>query len=516
MVKNVKAPSISGVDCNIVNVEVDMSTGLPCIEMIGLLGTEVRESKDRVRVALRNNGINFPPLRITVNFSPAGIRKEGSHYDLAVAVGMLAGLGNIPSVPLDDILFAGELGLNGEIKNIPGVLPMAFEAVSQGISTFVLPKGNAKEASVVKGLKVIGVSAIEDVINYLEAPEEERDNVIAPYETDVEELFKANRNLYGNDFADLCGQEGVKRAMLVAAAGFHNILMIGTPGAGKTMAAKCLPSILPPLTMEESFDVSRIYSVCGLLTGSEGLVVRRPFIAPHHTISDVAMAGGGRIPRPGEVSKAHKGVLFLDEAVHFSHTALEILRQPMEDKEIHISRTTASYTFPADFMLVAAINPCPCGNYPDANLCSCTPEQIKKYLGKLSGPILDRIDICVETPKISIQNLNESRKTCSSSELRKRVIAACEIQKERYKDEKYTFNSQIKSSDINKYINLDTKTQKTLETIYEKMKLSVRGYHKILRVARTIADLEGEKDVLEKHIMEAVCYRSVEDRYWNI
>ena len=515
MVTTIKSASIRGVESVLVDVEVDVSSGLPCMEMIGLLGTEVREAKERVRVALKNNGFSIPPIRITVNLSPADIRKDGTQYDLPIALALLTGLGNIPAHALDDTMVAGELGLNGEIKMIHGVLPMVLEAKDKGYKKCILPKENGAEGAVIEGIKIIGADNLCEIVNYLNTPCEKQDEIIKPTLIDVKEIFEKEKYAYNIDFGEISGQESVKRAMLIAAAGFHNVLMIGAPGSGKTMAAKRIPTILPPLTMEESMDVSKIYSVSGLLNEQNNLISRRPFVSPHHTVSDVAMAGGGRIPHPGIISRAHKGVLFLDEAVHFNSSTLEILRQPMEDKEIHVARTGGNFTFPADFMLVIAINPCPCGNYPDEKTCTCSNEQIKKYLSKLSGPILDRIDICVEAPRLTIDELHGKRNGMNSIEMRNRALAALEIQKQRFKGTNIIFNSQMGPSDIEKYVVLGDKEDKLMRDIYSKMNLSVRGYHRILRVARTIADLD-EKELIEtKHLMEAVCYRSLEEKYWN-
>lgn len=513
MVTQIKTAAISGIDSKIITVETDISSGLPGMELIGSLGNEVKESKERVRVALKNNGISFPACKITINLSPADVKKEGTSYDLPIAVSLLVGMGNITAIDYDKYLYAGEIGLNGEIKHIKGVLPMVLEAKEKGIVYCIIPESNIEEASIVDGIKIIGINKISDLIQYLNIDEGQRDNFIKPLEISIKN-YSDNILNYDSDFADVSGQESVKRAMVIAASGFHNLMMVGPPGAGKSMMAKRIPTILPPLSLDESLEVSKIYSVCGLLNKDNNFVSKRPFLSPHHSVTQAAMTGGGKNPTPGIISKAHKGVLFLDEIVHFPVNTLEVLRQPIEDKKIHVVRANWNYIFPADFMLIAAMNPCPCGYFPDRNKCNCTPEQIRKYIGKISGPILDRFDMCVETGRIDIKDTEKQSKINSES-MRNTVLKAINIQKRRYEGKNILFNSQLSSSFINQYIKLG-KAEKTLaENIYQKMNLSVRGYHRILRVARTIADIDDCKNIEKEHLMEAICYRSVEDKYWG-
>lgn len=392
----ITAGAIHGIDSYITNVEVDASHGMPGFEMVGLLNSEVREARERVKVALKNSNFNLPPMKITVSLSPADIRKEGAAFDLPIAIGILVSLGQIPEEYVKDILIIGELGLNGEIKPAKGILPIVMEAKRNGCHKCIVPLENVKEGAVIDGIEMIGVSSLNQTFAYLNKNEEQRRKMIAPTSIDPEEIFNEAYLEDDLDFADINGQESVKRAVEVAAAGFHHLLLIGPPGSGKTMIAKRIPTILPPLSLEESLEVSTIYSVAGKLKADETLIVKRPFLNPHHTISEQALAGGGRVPRPGVISLAHRGVLFLDELPEFKRTTLDIMRQPLEDRRVHIARTYGTFTYPADFMLVGALNPCPCGHYPDRNLCRCSEYEVKRYLNRISGPILDRIDINIE------------------------------------------------------------------------------------------------------------------------
>ncbi|WP_029230730.1 YifB family Mg chelatase-like AAA ATPase [Butyrivibrio sp. VCB2006] len=518
MFSSIVSGAVHGISSYLMQVEVDVSDGLPGFNMVGFMSGEVREAGERVRVALKNMGYKIPASKITINLSPADIKKEGVIVDLPVAIGILTAMGEIDEKRLDKVMVLGELGLDGEVKRVNGILPIVIKARETGFETVLLPKECAREGAVIDGIKVIGVSSLQEAVAYLCASDEERDKLISPTTVDIQELFRKSEYDETNlDFADINGQAAVKRAVEIAAAGFHHILIVGPPGAGKSMVAKRIPTILPPLSLKESLEVSTIYSVAGMLGENDALITRRPFMSPHHLITETALTGGGNIPHPGVISMAHRGVLFLDEMPEFPRAKLDLLRQPIEDRKVNIVRTKGKFTYPSDFQLVGALNPCPCGYYPDRNRCKCTPNEIRRYLGHISGPILDRIDICVEAPRVDIADLTEKTKRIneSSRTIRERVMKARRAQEERFKGTEIRFNSEMTPSDIKKYCRLGIREESFLENAFCTMELSARAYHKILRVARTIADIDESPDIKEIHLMEAVGYRMTDGKYWN-
>lgn len=510
MFSKILSAAVLGIEAYSVQVEADICDGLPQFSMVGDLAPEVREASERVRTALRNTGVSFPPRRVTVNLSPAHMRKEGTRFDLPIAAALLTALGVIPEEYTRGILMAGEVGLNGQVRPVSGILQTVMLASDTGCSLCIIPKDNAAEGAAVGKVPVIGIASIEELMECLLAPDTRSERA------EKAVMWTEGTGRYGEDFREVNGQAAVRRAAEIAAAGMHNFLMIGSPGAGKTMIARRIPGILPALTREESLEVSSVYSACGLLAKGEGLMRDRPFRAPHHTISANALAGGGRKILPGEISLATRGVLFLDELPEFSQNALEVLRQPMEEGRIVINRTSGRYVFPAHFQMVAAMNPCKCGFYPDRSRCRCLPGEIHRYLHRISRPLLDRIDICTEISRVEYRDLTSSGENESSARIRSRVEAARQIQAERYRNLGWQFNSQLGASAIRELCPLESAEQAIMERAFERMNLSARAYHRIIKVARTIADLEGEKRIREIHLLEAIGYRTVDEKFWGI
>lgn len=509
MFSMVLSAAICGVESKKIKVEADVGDGLPMFSMVGFLASEVREAQDRVRTAMKNSGIALPAKRITVNLAPADVRKNGSGFDLAIAVAVLAALGRIPGERLEGLLFAGELGLDGSVAAVRGILEIVSSAASFGCHTCIVPLKNLREGSVIRDVRVLGAESLQQVLQFLRG-----EGTLAETTINIEEIQSEQTRSAGVDFAELQGQRLLRRAAEVAVSGMHNFLMIGPPGAGKTMTARRIPTILPSMTLEEALEISKIHSIAGTLPEECGLLTLRPFRAPHHTITTAALTGGGRDPRPGEVSLAHRGVLYLDELPEFENRTLELLRQPMEDSRICIARSTGNYIFPADFMLVASMNPCKCGYYPDMNRCTCSPRDVKRYLGHISQPLLDRMDICVEAQTVRYSELASDSQGESSARIRERVTRAQRRQQERYRESGFRFNSDLGAAAVRRFCRLGKAEEALMREAFEKLELTARSYSRILKVARTIADLEDADEIGEAHLAEAIAYRTPEKQYW--
>ena len=503
---------LQGMESILVGVEADISDGLPIFEMVGYLSSEVREAKERVRMGLKNSGYKLSPKKITLNLKPAYIRKSGTGFDLPAAIALAAAMGIVLPKRLRETLLIGEIGLDGSVHPVCGILPIVCMMKEKGIFSIVLAKENETEAKMIHGVHVVGVSSIQEAILYLNegmTTSSQQNNG-----TDIQTKIEPSKCEGEKDFKDIHGQRLIRRACEVAVSGMHHMIIVGPPGAGKTMVASRIPSIMPEMSMDEILDVSKIYSICGLLP-KDTILTNRPFRSPHHSITLHGMIGGGVRLRPGEVSLSHHGVLFLDEMAEFSKQTLDQLRQPLEDKQMTITRATGSFLFPADFMLVGAMNPCKCGYFPDLSKCNCTETSIRNYVNRVSRPLLDRLDLSVPATEVSFEELSSSKPQETSKEVRDRVFNCHQIQKKRYEGQHFRFNSQIPSSQIELVCKTDLESRSFLKKTYQKEQLTVRSYHKLLRVARTIADMEQKEQIQLVHIMEALCYREAEAKYWK-
>ncbi len=506
---------LHGMEAVTVQVETDVRNGLPQMQMVGALASEAKEARERVRVAIENAGFRLPPKHITINLSPADIRKEGTSFDLATAVAILAAFGFIPEEQTEGCMFAGELSLDGKLNKVPGILPMAGLAAREGFRKMIVPEGNAGEAALQGEVPVYGMKSLNEVVDFLlgkevKVPEQPMSPAL------LKKVQKARNHVAMSDFRDIIGQTAAKRALMIAAAGGHHLLMIGPPGSGKTALAKCMPSLLPELEFTEMLDLSTIYSVSGKLNNEMQYVVQRPFQAPHHATTQSALLGGGRSAKPGLVSLCHHGVLFLDEFTEFKPEVLETLRQPLEEQEVTVSRLQATYTYPAAFQLVAAMNPCPCGYFPDRRKCNCSLQQIRRYTGKISQPILDRIDMMIEVFPVEYEKIRKRENTETSGQIRMRVEKARKLQKRRFQKHQIHLNSEMNKREIEEFCCFEEEAELVLHKLFRKNEFSTRRYYRILRLSRTIADLEGSEEIKKYHLTEAYSYCNVGTKYWRM